>query len=422
MLRSPTGKAGGLMWLPKLWAGAWAPFLSIAGGLGAFLGLVSRDKAAFWGGLFGALAGYRHTVRITSQRDVFAQTFGTDWEQQIPPELWVRSQRSYQLVQPVRPLYSSQRNMNLGNRAVEGKPLLCDIWTPPDTVPRSGLAVIHLHGSLWQALDKDFLTRPLFGRLIHQGHVVLDLAYSLAPHANFNNMIGEVKWAIGWMKSHAEEYCVDANRVVLMGNSGGVHLALLAAYTPDFPAFQPKDLKINTSVKAVISLYGVTDLVAFFNEYGASNPRQPEYSARIPDDLRPRFYNQTWFDKFITSWRLFPAYRFENIPGGPLLLVYLLGGTLREVPNDYQLYSPITHVGPHCPPTLQIFGDNDFVIDASHGRHLHRALKEAGIPSIYVEFPDTVHGFDQYFGVSRRVAPAAQMATYYIERFLALIA
>ena len=422
LLRSPKGRLGGLVWLPKLWAGAWAPFLSIAGGLGAFLGLLSGDKVAFWSGLFGALAGYHHTVRITSERDWFAQTLGRDWEQRIPPELWIRSGRPYQLVQPARPIYASQRNTSLGNRGAGGQPLLCDIWTPPDTVPRSGLAVIHLHGSLWQAADKDFLTRPLFGRLIHQGHVVLDLAYSLSPQANLHQMIGEVKWAIGWLKSHAIEYGIGSDRVVLMGSSGGAHLALLAAYTPNLSAFQPKDLKINTSVRAVVSINGVTDLASFFDEYGASNPQQPEYSARIPESLRPRNYDRTRFDKLITHWRLVPAYRFGNLPGGPLLLVYLLGGTKREVPENYRLYSPITHIGPHCPPTQQIFGDNDFVVDASQGRRLHQSLKEAGITSIYIEFPDTVHGFDQYFGVSRRVAPAAQVATYHIEQFLALMA
>jgi hypothetical protein len=41
---------------------------------------------------------------------------------------------------------------------------------------------------------------------------------------------------------------------------------------------------------------------------------------------------------------------------------------------------------------------------------------------VYIEIPETVHGFDQYFGVSRRVAPAAQSATYDIERFLAVMA
>lgn len=410
------------MWLPKLWAAAWAPFLSIAGGLGALLGLLSGDKAAFWSGLFGVLAGYQHTARVTKPQDAFDQTFGIDWEQRVRPDLWMRSQRPYQLIQPVRSLSSGQRSVSLGDWAVAGRPLLCDIWAPPNAVTRSGLAVIYLHGSLWQALDKDFLTRPLFERLVYQGHVVLDLAYSLAPEADLHQMMSEIKQAIAWMKSRAAAYGINPERVVLMGASGGGHLALLAAYTPDHSAFQSKVIKIDTSVRAVVSLYGVTDLAAFFHEYGQSNPRQPEYSSQITDDLQPRLHDKTWFDKLLTRARLFPAYRHANMPGGPLLLVNLLGGTLNELPEAYALYSPITHVGSHCPPTLQIFGDNDFVVDASHGWRLHLALREAGVPSAYVEFPDTVHGFDQYFGVSRRVAPAAQIATNDIERFLALMA
>ena len=44
------------------------------------------------------------------------------------------------------------------------------------------------------------------------------------------------------------------------------------------------------------------------------------------------------------------------------------------------------------------------------------------VSEVLFELPDMVHAFDQYFGVSRVVAPAAQAATYDIERFLALIA
>jgi acetyl esterase/lipase len=78
-------------------------------------------------------------------------------------------------------------------------------------------------------------------------------------------------------------------------------------------------------------------------------------------------------------------------------------------------------VGSHCPPTLQVFGDDDFAVDVSHGRRLHKALREAGVPSVYLEVPGAVHAFDQYLGVSRRVAPAAQAATQDVERFLALM-
>jgi acetyl esterase/lipase len=249
----------------------------------------------------------------------------------------------------------------------------------------------------------------------------VDLAYSLAPQANLHHMIGDVKRAIAWIKAHAAAYGIDAGRVVLMGVSGGGHLALLAAYTPHHPAFQPQGLEADTAVRAVVSLYGVTDLVAFFHEYGRANPRQPAYSAQISDDLRPRVYDRTALDRFLARQRIFPPYRYGNMPGGPLLLVDVMGGTLREVPDAYRLGSPIAHVSPQCPPTLQIFGQDDFAIPVSHGQRLHRALCKAGVPSVYVELPDAVHGFDQYFGVSRRVAPAAQAATYDIERFLALM-
>jgi acetyl esterase/lipase len=61
------------------------------------------------------------------------------------------------------------------------------------------------------------------------------------------------------------------------------------------------------------------------------------------------------------------------------------------------------------------------VIDASQGRKLHHALQTVNVPSVYIELPDTVHAFDQYIGVSRRIAPAAQAATNDIEQFLAMM-
>ncbi len=422
VIRSPTGVMGGVMWLPKLWAGAWAPFLAIAGGVGVLIGLAYGDWMAIWTGLLGVALAVRHTAKVTAQHDGFAQAFGPDWEARIRPDLRARMPRNrYRLVQAKPPIVPGQRDVILETRSEAGEPLLCDIWEPPNDVPRTGLAVIYLHGSLWEAADKDFLTQPLFRRMAGQGHVVMDVAYSLTPKANLHDMMGDVKRAIAWIKAHGAEYGVDPNRIVLMGQSGGGHLALLTAYTPNHPAFQPEGMNADTSVRAVVSLYGVTDLVAFFHEYGQACPKQPEYSSQITDDLRPRVYDTTALDKFLTRTRAFPPYRHGNMPGGPLLLIYLLGGTLNEAPEAYRLGSPITHVGPQCPPTLQLSGDNDFVIEASHGHRLHEALCAAGITSVYVEFPDTVHGFEQYFGVSRRIAPAAQAATYDIERFLALM-
>jgi acetyl esterase/lipase len=419
LVRSPRGRAGGCLWLPKLLAGAWAPFLALAGALGALIGLLRRDRAALVGGAFGAFAGVRHTVGVTRRRhDPFAAAFGRDWEQRIPPPLWVRLARPYQLIQPAKPFGPYQKNIDIGSAS----PLLCDLWLPPFETPRSRLGLVYLHGGWWQAADKDFLTRPLFGRLVNQGHVVMDLAYPLAPAADIYRMLDAVKHAIAWMKSHAAQLDLNPGRIALMGGSvGGGHLALLAAYTPNFPEFQPMGSTADTSVCGVISMYGVTDLADYFHEYGALNPGQPGSSSQITEAMRPRIYDRTPLDRLITRLRFLPAYRYSNMPGGPALLVDLLGGTLKEIPHAYELFSPLTHAGAHCPPTLQVFGDQDFAIEVSHGRRLHRALQAAGVPSVYIEFPETVHAFDQYFGVSRRAAPAAQMASNDIEQFLALL-
>jgi len=417
LVRSPKGRAGGAVWIPKLWTGAWAPFLAMAGAVGALINLVHGDGAGTLAGLFGAWAGIRHTVRVTRRdADPFERAFGPDWEQRVASEQWTRLARPFELIQPSRRLGPFQKNI-----ALDHAHLLADLWLPPADVPRSRLGVIFLHGGLWQAVDKDFLTRPLFERLVNQGHAVLDVAYSLAPTANIYQMLEEVKLAIAWMKTNASHLDIDPARVVLMGASGGAHLALLAAYTPNLPALQPKGLTTDTSVRGVVSTFGITDLVSFYYEYGEANPRQPEFSSQITEDMLPRLHNKTALDRFITRSRAFPAVRYSNMPGGALLLVKLMGGTLKEIPDVYHLFSPLAHVGAHCPPTLLIAAENDFVIDASHSRRLHRALQTLGVPSVYVEFPETVHGFDQYFGVSRRVAPAAQMATNDIEQFLALM-
>ncbi len=226
-------------------------------------------------------------------------------------------------------------------------------------------------------MDKDFLTQPLFRRLANQGHVILDVAYPLAPQANLEMMLIGVGQAVNWMREHAKEYRVNPERIILMGVSGGAHLALLTAYSPGPPASSKAESQY-PSIRAVISMFGITDMAAFFEEYGRSTKRQPEFSSQISADMLPRTHDRTWLDRFMTRNRAFPAYRYGNIPGGALLLVGLLGGTLKEKPDRYRAASPIAYAGPKCPTTLQIFADNDFLIDASHGRRLHKALCEAG--------------------------------------------
>ena len=421
-IKSPPGLLGGMIWFPKLWSSAWSPIFVLVAFIGAIMAGWAGQYFTLLIGFLTIILGIRHIWVVTREHHQYDNNFGLNWEDRIPSnmraKLW---KRRYQFIQPSSHCSQKQIDVEIGKSNPIDKPLLCDIHEPNPGIKRSGMVIIYLHAGAWQAFDKGILTSSLFDHLCEQGHVILDLAYSLAPEADLSRMLCDVKQAIIWLKAHAEDYQVNPESIVMMGASGGAHLALLTAYAPDHPAFQVMNPDADISVRAVISLFAVTDMVAYFDEYGLSTKRQPVVSSDITEDLLPRIYDKTWLDRWMTKTRIFPAYRYGNMPGGALLLVNLLGGTLKEVPDIYRQASPVFQVHPNCPATLLIYAQQDFFVNVSHGRRLHEALKLAGVTSIFLEVPEMVHAFDQGFGVSRRIAPGVQTITYDIERFLALM-
>jgi acetyl esterase/lipase len=101
------------------------------------------------------------------------------------------------------------------------------------------------------------------------------------------------------------------------------------------------------------------------------------------------------------------------------MMANLLGGQPDEVPERYELFSPITHAGPNSPPTLLLQGEHDGLVPASACRALHHKLVQAGALVIHVEYPQTEHAFDVV--ILTRYSPANQAALHELERFLALV-
>jgi acetyl esterase/lipase len=402
---------GVLLYLPRVLPEGCPLPLGAIGFLGAIRGLMKRDSRAVVAGLVGTGLAVRHIARVTAPHDHFDHAFGADWRQRISPAL--RAQmlpRRYLPVMPSSPPAVLERNVSFGVHVESGAQLLADLWQPSAGVPRTGLGIIYLHGSGWHYMDKDMLTRPFFSHLANQGHVVMDVAYTLAPLTDLHGMIADVQRAIAWLKTNAGAYGVDPDRIVLMGGSAGGHLALLNAYAPSHPALHPPDVNTDTTVHAVVAYYAPIDLLASYHFFSACY-----------EDL---FTRQSWPEKWIMQlaeallrWLRFlpPGGHIVPIPG---MLTDLLGGTPDQAPDLYHLASPINHVGRHCPPTLLLQGGHDpggMRVDALR---LHESLRAAGVKSIYLEYPHTGHGFDL---ILPRLSPSAQAATYDVERFLALV-
>jgi acetyl esterase/lipase len=385
-----SGRVALALWLPRLITQSWAPMLAASGLVVGGAALVAGRSRAGLVALGGAMLATRFSVNAAG-----------------------RAGHIWPIVLPAPPKAACIRDIEVRREGEDGASLLGDLWLPADGTARSGVGVVYLHGGLWQALDKGFLISPLMRAMVARGHVALDLAYPLAPAATLDDMEQAVRAATTWLRSAGAAHGVQPDRVVLVGHAGGGHLALVTAFRDaQAPAADRPPLR------GVAAISAITDPAAFWEEYGRVNPRQPAPGQPAPDGLRPRLRDATPLDRLVTRLRLFPAYRYGNLPGGATLVHDLFGGSPRDAPGTYARWSPIELIGSACPPVLQVTGGDDAIVPPSHGRRLHQRLLAAGVPSRLEEVPRAVHAFDQYPGVSRRTAPAARRATAVLLAFL----
>jgi acetyl esterase/lipase len=424
------GPGAFMLSIPKILGGSLAPFTGVAGMIGAAFGLpalwlargtvsktakrpnLTNIRALGLGAPLGVLAGLAaaamsavHMQQVVAASGDFAKAFGAGWQEQIPSQLKGRmlAQRwTWRL--PVVPGVHVQRDIAFATVPGTARKLLADVWSPPDGVAPSGLGFIYLHGGGYSAFDKGGPVEPWFRHLAAQGHVVMDVAYRLIPETHVLGMQGDVKRAIAWLKRNAGRYGVNPDNIVLGGGSAGSHLALLAAYAPDHPLFTPDDVRgVDLSVRGVIGYYNPGD-----------------YRLESKAIVKPTALERTiarLLTNFLGNWSGSQIAVDDRGDWDPQLF---LGGRPEEWPELYRQISPIVHVGPETPPTLQIMGEHDVYAGGSPAvAELHEKLQAAGVPSLAIRLPRTDHAFDLFFP---EISPAAQTAMYDVDRFLALMA
>jgi acetyl esterase/lipase len=391
---------------------AYVPFIAVAA---VALAVVGAVLGSWWIAVPAGLAAVGAIVvivRVGRVRVDLAGALGAGWDGRIPTARRARMVRRWwtgRLRESPEPRF--RQNVAFAIVPGTGRPLLCDVWQPPADVPSSGVAVVYLHGSGYYVFDKDFLSRPLFRHLAAQGHVIVDVAYRLYPESDVAGMVADAKRAISWVRDHATALGVDPDRIVLAGGSSGGHLALVAAYGHDVPALTPPELAgCDLRVCAVASLYGQVGLDAMYwhvSQDRICHPDDPQ-----PDWTAPPPRMLAWlFGANAARLRL----QFMSYGGRA---DWLLGGTPTEAPERYTQVSVFTYVDAECPPTLLMHGMHDEMAPVGAVRQLQARLGQAGVPVTAVYLPHTDHMFDL---VGTKWSPAARVAIYALERFLAVI-
>lgn len=199
-----------------------------------------------------------------------------------------------------------------------------------DTFP----LVIFLHGGCWlSAYNLEYLSAAA-GDLVKEGYAVWTPEYRRVGDkgGGYPGTFKDVQASVDFARTLAEIYPLDTNNVVIMGHSAGGHLALWLAgqgnLTSNNRLHNPNPLPLN----GVISLAGITDLVAY---------------DKIGNDCSTA-------------------------------VVELMGGKASEKEARYMESSPI-HLLPNNIPIRLIQGEVDNIVPMSQGDAYATKAKAAGV-------------------------------------------
>jgi len=201
-----------------------------------------------------------------------------------------------------------------------------DIYTPLDG-REDRPAVMLIHGGGWHAFSKETYQEQAI-RLAGAGFVTANINYRLVPDGVYPRIIQDCVCALAFFRAHADDYGFDPDRVALMGYSAGGHLVSLLGVAIEVEEFQPTCAA------------------------GSTGPPNAVIAGAGPQDLR----ELAWADA----------------------VQDLIGGTIEEYPERYDLASPIAHVAAGAPPYLFVHGTGDVFVPVEQSEHMRDALVNAG--------------------------------------------
>lgn len=232
---------------------------------------------------------------------------------------------------------------------------MVDVYLPKKRNSEKPLPVVAMiHGGGW--VNGDRIGYAALGiQLARTGdYAAVGVGYRLSKEASWPAQVFDCKAAIRWIRAHAKEYNLDADKIAVWGSSAGGHLSSLLGTSGDVKELEG-DLGPNTSfssrVKCVVNLCG-------------------------PED----FTQALMFDKEGQ-----PIWKDDAVSG-------LLGGTAQEKQANAVAASPVTHLSKDDPPFITFHGTKDQRVAYRHAETIHAALQKVGVTSLLVPITDGGHG------------------------------
>lgn len=220
----------------------------------------------------------------------------------------------------------------------DGAPLRLQILQPRTSGNPKQLfpCVLFVQGSHWAKQDV-YRNVANLGALARRGFVCAIVEYRHYGIARFPAQVVDAKNAVRFVREHASDYFVDPEKIVIMGDSSGGHVAALAGMTALTGTLDDPLNSQSCGVCGIIDLYGAVD---------------PTLPYGFPTTL---------------------DHQLPTSPEGTLM-----GFNIREEPERAQAAVVKNYVKEHFGPVLILHGTKDRIVFCQQSVDLYRALRAVG--------------------------------------------
>lgn len=218
--------------------------------------------------------------------------------------------------------------------------------------------ILWICGGAFRVVDRSVWI-PEMMYFARKGYIVASIEYRTSNESVFPASLVDGKAAVRFLKAYADEFCIDTDRICVMGESAGGALASLIGFTEEEKEYDRGDfLDQDSSVNAVVAFYGVADMM---NDFAEGKAEEGRYN----DDV--------------------PPWTFRDYLG------------INATEETARKSSAITYINEKTPPVMILHGSEDTVVPMEQSTGFYEKLQEQGIYSEFYVVEGAAHGDEAFY-------------------------
>lgn len=204
-----------------------------------------------------------------------------------------------------------------------------------DPPARKQPVIVFLCGGSWSVMDPTVWMAEMT-YFAKRGYAVAGVQYSVSGEEAFPAQIVEIRQAIRYLRAHAEELRLDGDRIAVMGESAGGHLAAITALTAERSEFDNGEYPgYSSGVNCAVIFYGPNSIQERTAVISSANVLNPVEKLLRVKDLQA--------DPALTSSVDCRSYVTKDAP--PFLLLHGTADSLVPVSQSDAFYETLTEAG-----------------------------------------------------------------------------